>query len=46
MNMSFLHVNKRKILTSLVAGVGLLLVGSANAWWDGYGPDLKRSCDP
>ena len=46
MNMSFLHVNNRKILASLVAGVVLLPAGSANAWWDGYGPGLNRSCDP
>ena len=44
MNISFLHVNKRKLLASLVAGVVLLPAGSANAWWDG--PDLNRSCDP
>ena len=46
MNISYLHANKRNILASLVAGVVLLSTGSANAWWGGYGPDLKRSCDP
>jgi hypothetical protein len=46
MNISFLHENKRKILASLVAGGVLLFAGSANAWWNAYGPDLNRSCDP
>ena len=46
MKMSFLSIGMRKILASLVTGVVLLLAGSANAWWGGYGPDLNRSCDP
>jgi hypothetical protein len=46
MSISFLHVNKRKLLASLVAGMVLLPAGSAIAWWDRYGPDLNRSCNP
>jgi len=46
MSVSFLYVIKRKILAPLVAGAILLPAGSAHAWWDGYGPNLNRSCDP
>ena len=44
MNKSFLRINKRKLLASVLAVGVLLPAASANAWWRGYDSDWR--CDP